>query len=86
MNMNELATLPQDPQEILKQAQHLIEITKGAILDMDIIIGLVRDDVIELLLALDEKQPSYSPKPNEWVVERLYGLLEMLDERKGGTQ
>ena len=83
MNMNELATLSQDPVELIKQAQHILDVAKDAAENQDIIICSAMDYALDLLRALDEKQPHHEPKPTEWVVQRLYDLVVLLDERKG---
>lgn len=86
MNMNELATLPQDPVELIKQAQHILEVTKDAVEHLDGIIYSARDCALDLLGALDESQKDYQPRPKEWVVQQLYDLVVLLDELNGGTQ
>lgn len=86
MNMNELATLPQDPVELIKHTQHILEVTKDAVQNLDGIICSARDYALDLLGALDESQKDYQPRPKEWVVQQLYDLIILLDERKGGAQ
>ncbi len=42
-------------------------------------LATVREYAIELLFALDTKQPSHRPRPHAEVVELLHDLLELVD-------
>lgn len=86
MNMNELATLSQDPVELIKQAQHILDVAKDAAENQDIIICSAMDYALELLRALDEKQPHYEPKSKEWLSDTANKLVDVLYGIDGGAQ
>lgn len=78
--MSNVITFDESKRDGIKQAKEdLLEIKEG-------IIDVARDYALELLRALDEKQPHYEPKSKEWLSDTANKLVDVLYGIDGGTQ
>ena len=85
MSVLSIVPKPADPLPILKQAQVLIEDMAKQLNESESTLATVREYAVELLLAIDEKQPSYNPRPHSEIVEMLHELFSLVCPEKGGA-
>lgn len=86
MSVLSIVPKPADPLPILKQAQVLVEDMANQLDESESTLVTVREYAVELLLAVDEKQPSYMPKPHSEIVDLLHELLDLVCPEKGGSK